>query len=218
MAQHTTRHDFMLLPRRPASAVSARGGGARRGQHIVGPAELVPHQSARPLHRLLQPGWVGAAAAWRVQLTVCRPVPQRASRCVRPGCASLAAGEGLAIECCVDKLGEGCRQPLTWHVPTPGEVCLRWPACTGALDCVLTKHELVLRCLLTGSICTGAGGGAAAGACAAPAQPYRGRRWRGGCKQGAAQRPADAGVVNRPLLPLLASHDPLRPSCSLLAF
>lgn len=38
-------------------------------------------------------------------------------------CYCVFAGEGLAIESFVDKLGGGCpSQPLTWHEPTPEEV------------------------------------------------------------------------------------------------
>ncbi|KAI3424360.1 hypothetical protein D9Q98_009913 [Chlorella vulgaris] len=31
-------------------------------------------------------------------------------------------GDGLSIECCVDKFGTGCSQPLTWHEPSAEEV------------------------------------------------------------------------------------------------
>lgn len=44
-------------------------------------------------------------------------------------CAPYRAGEGLAIECCVDKFGCGCSQPLTWHEPSEDEV---WRACKAA--------------------------------------------------------------------------------------
>lgn len=45
-------------------------------------------------------------------LNACCPVPP------------LPTGEGLAIERCVDKMGSGCHQPLTWHEPAQGEVRL----------------------------------------------------------------------------------------------
>lgn len=59
--------------------------------------------------------------------------------------AVFSTGEGLFIECFVDKLGSGCSQPLRWHEPSAEEVRppATFSACVPAARqraCVSYKH------------------------------------------------------------------------------